>query len=213
MGMTDERPMAKADAPPVVFVVDDDAGMRRGLEFLLKHAGLAVRGFASAREFLDFYQPDMRGCMLLDVRMPEISGLDLQEHLRKNGAKLPVVIVTAYGSIPMAVRAIQQGAIDFIEKPFDGALLLERVHRALAHEAQDHLDAQRISQLRERYELLTPREREVMRLVVSGLLNKQIAAELGISMKTVENHRACVMDKMKADSLAELVKMSMALGT
>ena len=198
---------------PTVFVVDDDAGMRRGLEFLLKHAGLAVRGFGSAKEFLDFYQPDMRGCMLLDVRMPEISGLDLQEHLRKNGAKLPVVIVTAYGSIPMAVRAIQQGAIDFIEKPFDGALLLERVHRALAHEAQDHLDAQRISQLRERYELLTPREREVMRLVVSGLLNKQIAAELGISMKTVENHRACVMDKMKADSLAELVKMSMALGT
>jgi len=198
---------------PTVFVVDDDAGMRRGLEFLLRHAGLSVRGFGSAREFLDFYQPDMRGCMLLDVRMPEISGLDLQEHLRKNGAKLPVVIVTAYGSIPMAVRAIQQGAIDFIEKPFDGALLLERVHRALAHEAQDHLDAQRISQLRERYELLTPREREVMRLVVSGLLNKQIAAELGISMKTVENHRACVMDKMKADSLAELVKMSMALGT
>ena len=198
---------------PTVFVVDDDAGMRRGLEFLLKHAGLAVRGFASAREFLDYYQPDMRGCMLLDVRMPEISGLDLQEHLRKNGTKLPVVIVTAYGSIPMAVRAIQQGAVDFIEKPFDGAQLLDRVHRALAHEAQVHLDSQRISQMQERYNLLTPREREVMRLVVSGLLNKQIAAELGISMKTVENHRACVMDKMKAESLAELVKMSMALGT
>jgi len=198
---------------PTVFVVDDDAGMRRGLEFLLKHAGLPVRGFGSAREFLDYYQPDMRGCMLLDVRMPGISGLDLQEHLRKNGTKLPVVIVTAYGSIPMAVRAMQQGAVDFIEKPFDGALLLERVHRALAHEAQVHLDAQRNVQLQERHDLLTPREREVMRLVVSGLLNKQIAAELGISMKTVENHRACVMDKMEADSLAELVKMSMALGT
>jgi len=203
---------AKDVLTPTVFVVDDDAGMRRGLEFLLKHAGLAVQGFGSAKEFLDFYEPDMRGCMLLDVRMPGISGLDLQEHLRKNGAKLPVVIVSAYGSIPLAVRAIQQGAVDFIEKPFDGALLLERVHRALAHEAQEHLDAQRTAQLQERYDLLTPREREVMRLVVSGLLNKQIAAELGISMKTVENHRACVMDKMEAESLAELVKMSMSLG-
>ena len=143
MALVDE----KVELAPTVFVVDDDAGMRRGLEFLLKHAGLPVRGFGSAREFLDFYQPVMRGCMLLDVRMPEISGLDLQEHLRKNGAKLPVVIVTAYGSIPMAVRAIQQGALDFIEKPFDGALLLERVHRALAHEAQEHLDAQRTAQL------------------------------------------------------------------
>jgi len=202
----------EVEVAPTVFVVDDDAGMRRGLEFLLKHAGLPVQGFGSAREFLDFYQPVMRGCMLLDVRMPGISGLDLQEHLRKKGTKLPVVIVTAYGSIPMAVRAIQQGAVDFIEKPFDGALLLERVHRALAHEAQEHLDAQRTVQLRERYDQLTPREREVMRLVVSGLLNKQIAAELGISMKTVENHRACVMDKMEAQSLAELVKMSMSLG-
>ena len=198
-------------AAPTVFVVDDDAGMRHGLEFLLKHAGMQVQGFGSAKDFLDFYRPGMRGCLLLDVRMPGISGLDLQEHLRKNGIKLPVVILTAYGNIPMAVRAMQQGAVDFIEKPYDSAVLLERVHRALAEEAQVHLDAQRIEQLRQCFESLTPREREVMRLVVSGMLNKQIAAELGISMKTVENHRACVMDKMEAQSLADLVKMSMAL--
>lgn len=203
------RSGAKKTAP-VVFVVDDDDGMRKGLEFLLDSAGYQAEGFDSARAFLDYYRPSMRGCLLLDVRMPGMSGLELQQHLRAERIRIPVIIVTAFANVPMAVRAIQAGAFDFIEKPFEGADLLERIGRALAREQEQRQDEGFRREVERRLASLTPREREVMDLVVAGRLNKQIAGDLGISMKTVENHRARVMDKMQAESLAELVRMTVA---
>jgi len=206
------RPSPKDAPEPTVFVVDDDEAMRRGLEFLLSSAGYDVESFDSARSFLNRCRPGMRGCLLLDVRMPGMSGLELQEHLEAERIGIPVIIVTAYANVPMAVRAMQGGAFDFIEKPFEGAVLLGRIRRALAREAEAHLDQDRRRKITRRLQTLTPREREVMDLVVDGLLNKQVAAELGISMKTVENHRARVMQKMKAESLAELVRMVITAG-
>ena len=200
---------ANCEAAMTVFVVDDDDAMRRGLEFLIRSAGYEVAGFNSARAFLDHYRPTMRGCLLLDVRMPGMSGPELQEHLKSEQIAIPIIIVTAYANVPTAVRAMQVGALDFIEKPFEGSELLDRVRRALTRDTEIRADEGRVKRIRSRRADLTPREREVMDLVVTGLLNKQIAAELCISMKTVENHRARVMDKMKVESLAELVRLSM----
>lgn len=199
-----------AETDAVVFVVDDDDGMRRGLEFLLASAGYQARAFSSAQAFLDAWRPGTRGCLLLDVRMPGMSGLELQQRLKARRIDLPVILVTAFANVPMAVRAIQAGAFDFIEKPFEGADLLERVRRALMGQRRRREDDQFLQEVCRRRETLTPREREVMDQVIAGQLNKQIAGELGISMKTVEHHRACVMDKMGAQSLAELVRMSLA---
>ncbi|HAU36840.1 MAG TPA: DNA-binding response regulator [Phycisphaerales bacterium] len=193
-----------------VFIVDDDAGMRKGMDFLVSSAGYRCVSFASAEEFLEFLRPEMRGCLLLDVRMPGMGGLELQQELAARKLQLPVIIVTAFANVPMAVRAIQAGAFDFVEKPFEGSELLEHVRRALASERREWRDAEQLREIRERIASLTPREREVMDLVVAGRLNKEIAAELGISIKTVENHRACVMQKTRADSLATLVRMSLA---
>ena len=195
-----------------VFVVDDDAAMRGALEFLIKSAGLRVRSFDSALAFLGYYNASMGGCLLLDVRMPGMTGLELQERLQEQRLHIPVIIVTAFGDVPMAVRAMQAGAFDFIEKPFDGAVLLERVHRALALDVESREKDEYTREIDARLTTLTRRERQVMDLVVQGLLNKQVASELNISMKTVENHRARVMDKMSADSLAELVRMALAVG-
>jgi two-component system, LuxR family, response regulator FixJ len=194
-----------------VFVVDDDEGMRKGLRFLLESTGYDVETLDSAQAFLDFYRPSMRGCVLLDVRMPGMSGLELQEHLRSENIAIPVIIVTAHANVPMAVDAMQNGAFDFIEKPFEGSVLLGRVRQAIAHDARHQVQDKQRETSSKRLNSLTPREREVMNLVVHGLLNKQIAGELGISMKTVENHRAKVMEKMKAESLAQLVRMTMTL--
>ena len=201
-----------ADAPGLdatVFVVDDDQAMRQAIEFLLTAAGLPVKTFESGPAFLGAYKDGMHGCLLLDVRMPGMSGLDLLEKLRENRINLPVIMVTAYADVPMAVRAMQCGACDFIEKPFDASVLLERVNKALRLELAHRTDDEHRREVRQRLDRLTPREREVMNLVVAGMLNKQIAAELGISIKTVETHRACIMDKTAAGSLAELVRMSL----
>lgn len=192
-----------------VFIVDDDEAMRRGIEFLMQSAGLPARTFESAQAFLDTYQAGTPGCLLLDVRMVGMSGLDLLELLRKRQVHMPVIMVTAYADVPMAVRAMQSGACDFIEKPFEASQLLERVHKALAQELAARADQEQKQQLRLRLASLTPREREVMDLVVAGLLNKQIAAQLGISIKTVETHRACIMEKTEAGSLAELVRIAL----
>ncbi|MFP4145001.1 MAG: response regulator FixJ [Phycisphaeraceae bacterium] len=196
----------------VVAVIDDDRAVRDSLQWLLESGGLQIRAFATAQDFLAALEGGHRpGAALVDVRLPGMSGLDLQQRLNEMGLCLPVVIITGHGDVPVAVRAMKAGAVDFIEKPFNDQVLLDRVQEALeqGHRLrQEEADLQAIMQ---RIERLTPREREVMELVVQGWLNKQIAAELGLSPKTVEVHRAHVMEKMEADSLARLVRMAVSL--
>ncbi len=195
-----------------VFVVDDDQAMRDSLRFLITSDGLAVECFASAEEFLDAYSPDRPGCLVLDVRMPQLSGLELQEKLRGDRFAPPVVLITGHGDIPMAVRALQAGAFDFIEKPFNDEFLLKRVRQALRHERKNREDLEHTLEIERRAATLTSRETEVFGIVVQGKPNKVIARELGLSQKTVEVHRAHVMEKMKAQSFADLVKMAMRIG-
>jgi two-component system response regulator FixJ len=194
---------------PTVFVVDDDQAMRNSLKWLIGSVGMQVECFASAKEFLDGYYPGRAGCLLLDVRMPGMSGLELQELLVSRGITLPVVIITGHGDVPMAVRALKSGAIDFIEKPFNDELLLDAIRNALALDERRRDIQQERSRVMERLVHLTPREHEVMLMVTDGKSNKEIANELGVSAKTVEAHRARVMEKMQAGSLAELVRMAM----
>ncbi len=197
---------------PTIYIVDDDEAMRESLQFLMESVELPARSFASAQDFLDFYRADMPGCLLLDVRMPGMGGLELQEKLRSKDIKLPVIIMTGYADVPMAVRAMQAGALDFIEKPLNEQRLLDRVYKALEHEEEIRRARNEIEPIRSRLARLTPREHEILGLVVQGLLNKQIASRLDLSMKTVEQHRARVMEKMEAGSLAELVRMAIAAG-
>ncbi len=205
-------PQTLDTAKPVVFIVDDDDGMRRGLEFLLKQAGHQVCALDSAQAFLDTYQPQMRGCVLLDVRMPGMSGLELQEHLAAERVKVPVIILTAYADVPMAVRAMHAGVFDFFEKPFDRHRLIDRVRQAIDKDTRSHYEDEKLESIETCIQRLSPREREVMELVVTGALNKEIADMLGISIKTVENHRARVMQKMEAEYVADLVRMAMMVG-
>lgn len=191
----------------IVFVVDDDAAVCDSLRFLIESVGLQVRTFSSADEFLAAYTPDQPGCLVLDIRMPGMSGLELQEQLAKRGYTLPVIIITAHGDVPSAVRAMHAGAVDFMSKPFNDQSLLDRVHQALAKDARTRRDEAVRAAIAAKVALLTPREREVMDLVVSGMSNKGIAAQLQLSAKTVETHRARVMEKMEAGSVAELVRM------
>jgi FixJ family two-component response regulator len=195
-------------ADPTVFVVDDDAAVRESLCWLVESAGLNAESYATAQEFLEAYDPRQPGCLVLDVRMPGLSGLDLQEQLAAQGIMLPVIIITGHGEVPMAVRAMKGGAIDFIEKPFSDQLLLDRAREAIAQDAHNRVEQARRAEVAARLALLTPREREVMEMVVSGKANKQVGASLGISQKTVEAHRAQVMRKTRADSLAELVQLA-----
>ncbi|MFH1660708.1 MAG: LuxR family transcriptional regulator [Rhodocyclaceae bacterium] len=194
------------DLTQTIYVVDDDEAMRDSMTWLLEGEGYVVACFDSAESFLKARRDDMRGCLILDVRMPEMSGLELHEKLDALGSELPVIFVTGHGDVPMAVSALQRGACDFIEKPFHNEDLLSRIVRALELDAQLSARRQRNGAISHRLDQLTQRESEVMKLVVAGKLNKQIADELNISMKTVEAHRARVMEKMGVRTLAELVK-------
>lgn len=195
-------------ATATVFVVDDDEGLRNAIEFLLETAGLTAKTFANGQAFLEYYRPEMRGCLLLDIRMPDISGLDFQEKIREMQIRLPVILLSAHGTISLAVRAMRDGAFDFIEKPFDDEFLLKRIREAISLDMDQRADDQKLQEARAQLVTLTAREKEVMAYVVAGKLNKQIAAELGISAKTVENHRARVMEKMGIKGLAELVHIA-----
>ena len=194
------------DLTQIIYVVDDDEAMRDSMTWLLEGEGYVVACFDSAESFLRARRDDMRGCLILDVRMPEMSGLELHEKLETLGSQLPVIFVTGHGDVPMAVSALQRGACDFIEKPFHNEDLLSRIVRALELDSQLSARRLRNGAISHRLDQLTQRESEVMRLVVAGKLNKQIADELNISMKTVEAHRARVMEKMGVRTLAELVK-------
>ena len=194
---------------PIVFVVDDDQAMRNSLKWLIESIGMQVETYASASEFIDSYYPGRAGCLLLDVRMPGMSGLELQAYLSRQEIRIPIVIITGHGDVSMAVRAMKAGAVDFIEKPFNDQALLDSIRNALDFDEQQRsLQAQR-AEIAARLAQLTPREHEVMEMVTDGRSNKEIAAELGVSAKTVEAHRARVMEKMQADSLAELVRMAL----
>ncbi len=195
-------------ATATVFVVDDDEGLRNAIEFLLESAGLTAKTFANGQSFLEYYRPERRGCLLPDIRMPDISGLDFQEKIRTMQIKLPVILVSAYGTIPLAVRAMRDGAFDFIEKPFDDEFLLKRIREAISLDIDQRADDQKLQEARAQLVSLTAREKEAMAHVVSGKPNRQIANELGISAKTVENHRARVMEKMGIKGLAELVHIA-----
>jgi len=199
------------ECAPVVFIVDDDEAVRSSLRLLLKSVGLVPSALASAREFLDKYDPAQPGCLVLDVRMPEMSGLELQEQLNLKGAVLPVIFITGHGDVPMAVEAMQAGAFDFLQKPFRDQDLIDRIQRALDKDRTNRAALNERTLIGERLQSLTPREREVLTLVTSGKANKVMAADLGVSQRTVEIHRARVMEKMSAASLAQLVRMVMDL--
>ena len=195
----------------VVFVIDDDASMRDAVSRLLNAVGLTVQTFASAREFLAGRLPDVPGCAVLDVRLPGLSGLDLQREMVERGIHIPVIFITGHGDIPMSVQAMKAGAVEFLTKPFRDQDLLDAVRSGIQLDRQGRKERAELAELRDGLRQLTPREREVMSLVVAGLLNKQIALRLGTSEKTIKIHRSHVMQKMRADSLADLVRMSQKL--
>jgi RNA polymerase sigma factor (sigma-70 family) len=188
-------------------VVDDDSGVRNAMRALLKSVGLEAQLFASAQDFLGGYQPSQTGCLLLDIRMPGMSGMELQQQLNMRGAVIPVIFMTGHGDIPMAVEAMQHGAFDFLQKPFRDQDLLDRIQRALAKDIELRKSLSEHTRIRERLDSLTPREREVLDLMVKGKQNKAVAQELAVSPRTVEIHRARVMEKMQVHSVAELVHM------
>ncbi len=194
-----------------VFIVDDDYEVRTALQLLMASVGLKTEAFESARHYLDQFDPRQAGCLVLDVRMPGMSGLELQSVLSQKPLYPPIVMVTGHGDVPMAVRAVQAGALDFIEKPFSDQLLLDSVHRAIEKDAQQRGEASRLAEINLRLQRLTPRERQVMEHVVAGLRNKVIAAELKVSLSTVEAHRARVMEKMEVKSLSELMRVMLSL--
>jgi FixJ family two-component response regulator len=202
--------MASPDAN--IFIVDDDSSVRTALKRLIKSVGHKVTTFSSAREFLDHDHPDAPSCLVLDIRMPGLSGLELQEQMAAQGLTMPIIFITGHGNIPISVRAMKAGAVDFLEKPFDDQALLDAIHHAIAKDTQTKQEQAEIDEIKQRVTSLTPREHDVCSLVITGMLNKQIAFELGTSEKTVKVHRARVMQKMSAKSLADLVRLAEKAG-
>jgi two-component system response regulator FixJ len=195
------------DKPTTVFVVDDDTGVRSSIRVLLKSVGIAATPMASAQEFLAAFDPTQPGCLVLDIRMPGMSGLELQQQLNLRGAIVPVIFITGHGDVPMAVEAMQHGAFDFLQKPFRDQDLIDRIQKALARDRENRAALQEHGRIKARLESLTPRETEVLHLMTQGKQNKVMAGELGLSQRTVEIHRAHVMEKMGASSVAQLVRM------
>jgi FixJ family two-component response regulator len=197
---------------PIVFVVDDDPSVRTSTERLVRSMGFMVQTFGAAKEFLASARPDGPACLVLDIRLPGLSGLDLQRELARSGVEIPIIFMTGHGDIPMTVRAMKAGAVEFLTKPLHRQALLDAIRTAIDRDRAARTERLEGRQLRQRYEQLTAREREVMALVVAGLLNKQIAGELATTERTIKFHRAHTMQKMEAESLAELVRMASQLG-
>jgi len=195
-----------------VFVVDDDPAMRDSMRWLIESVGLKVEAFANADSFMEEFSGDVPGCLVLDVRMPGTSGMELLDTLKNRGVQLPIIMISGHGDVPMAVQALKRGAMDFLEKPFRDQELLEQIAKAIEVDQDRRSRAESVAGIRARLDKLTPREREVMELVVAGYANKQVAAKLGLSEKTIEVHRSRVMSKMRAKTLPCLVKMAIAVG-
>ncbi|TEU06769.1 MAG: response regulator transcription factor [Candidatus Aminicenantes bacterium] len=201
-----------SELTPIIYVVDDDASVRKSLERLITSMDFHVEIFTSAQEFLRFDRPDRPCCLVLDIRMPGISGLDLQEELTVANYTIPIIFITGHGDIPMSVRAMKKGAVDFLTKPFDDQDLLDAIHKAIEQDKSTKQEQSEISEIQKCVDSLTSREREVFALIVTGMLNKQVAYTLKVSEKTVKVHRARVMQKMHAKSLAHLVRMADKVG-
>ncbi len=196
---------------PSVFIVDDDEQVRSALTLLMESVGLKSESFSSAQEYLDQFDAAKSGCLILDVRMPGLSGLDLQARLSVEKSHPPIIIITGHGDVPMAVRAVTAGAVDFIEKPFNNQSMLDSVHRAIEQDAKQRGESSRLQDIETKYDELTPREKEVLQYVIEGKRNKIIASEMNISQSTVEAHRSKVMEKMAANTLSDLMRMALLL--
>jgi FixJ family two-component response regulator len=201
------------ETAPLVSIVDDDDAVRHSLRLLFRSIGMAATAYPSAQEFLNAHDPEKPGCLVLDVRMPNMSGLELQEQLNRRGEIIPVIFITGHGDVPMAVEAMQHGAFDFVQKPFRDQDLIDRVQRALVRDRENRNQLREREAIRERFDTLTPREGEVLELLIAGKSNKVMAGDLGLSQRTVEIHRSRIMEKMAARSLAQLVRMTLDLRT